>query len=376
MEDRKQNFEYLVRFIIIAAAAAGTILLNRQIDLRFYLPVLLLFILNTQLRTVFFKNRIFLFSLFIDLGIAWYIIYTFGGLSHLLLLIPVFHGLTVLNEEGIIVSAVVLGLLLYFIKDKGFESIITAIFAYSIICAFSYKQKKLVKKVDEMELLYDQNRRYSYQLEDAKKRLEEYSKRVEQLSQLEERNRISQEIHDSIGHKLTGVMMQIEATDKVMEVDTQKGREMLSSARENMSLCVEMLRQTVKNMKPKEYGSRILSIGEMIRDFSRTSGVNIDFEVSGSPVKLYPSAEITLFRNAQEALTNAVRHGKAKNISVLLEFCGREVFLTVKDDGCGCKDVIKGMGLSGMEERTLLLGGRLELSSEGGFEIKTVIPVK
>jgi signal transduction histidine kinase len=130
-------------------------------------------------------------------------------------------------------------------------------------------------------------------------------------------------------------------------------------------------------MKPKEYGGRILSIAQMLKDFSTTSGVVIDFDVRGNLFKLYTSAEITLYRNAQEAVTNAVRHGQAQKIEVLLEYRNNEVMLLVSDNGVGCSNLVKGIGMNGMKERVELLGGNLELDyGNGYFKVRTIIPVK
>jgi signal transduction histidine kinase len=196
------------------------------------------------------------------------------------------------------------------------------------------------------------------------------------LSQLEERSRLSREIHDTLGHKLTGTLMQVEATIRVMEGDPDTGRQLLQAVRDNLNQGVETLRQTVRNMKPGDYAGRILSIRQMLTDFANSTGIEIGFSVSGNPFKLMPSADITLYRNAQEAVTNAVRHGNSKHIQVELAFLEKEVVLTVQDDGTGCQSMKKGMGISGMEERVELLGGRLEIASHQGFQVKTVIPVR
>jgi signal transduction histidine kinase len=370
------SFEHVLRLALIAIAAAGTVLSRSGFNYGFYVVMILVFTLNSQVRMLVFKGPFFLFSLFADIGIIYFINSRFEGLSILLLFIPLLDSVLYLDTAKYAVSGAVLALLAYLSWDKLYklDYISTAFFLFVVVLGFQVQ--RLRRKVSEMEALYDENRKYSYQLEDAKKRLEEYSKRVEQVSQLEERNRISREIHDSIGHKLTGVLMQVDAAMRVFDADPVKGREMLVSIRDNMSGCVDVLRETVRNIKPKDNGGRILSIQQMASDFSKSTGVDISLQVMGSPVKLFPSAEITLYRNAQEAITNAVRHGKARNIRLTLEYREDEVVLAVKDDGAGCAEPVKGMGISGMEERAALVGGRVMLSSEDGFLVKTILPVR
>jgi two-component system, NarL family, sensor kinase len=375
MRDR-QGVEHLIRMGIFVAAAAGTVIDRGSDRMPVFILLLLIFLLNAQLRMSFFRGKLFLVSLFLDAGVVYFLYSSYGGLTCLLLCISIIDVQSLGREEGISLSFLFLCLLGYLIRHESLAFLLMHALLFLSLIVFTGYIRKLREKLGEMELLYDENRRYSYQLEDAKKRLEDYSKRVERLSQLEERSRLSREIHDTLGHKLTGTLMQVEATIRVMEGDPDTGRQLLQAVRDNLNQGVETLRQTVRNMKPGDYAGRILSIRQMLTDFANSTGIEIGFSVSGNPFKLMPSADITLYRNAQEAVTNAVRHGNSKHIQVELAFLEKEVVLTVQDDGTGCQSMKKGMGISGMEERVELLGGRLEIASHQGFQVKTVIPVR
>jgi two-component system, NarL family, sensor kinase len=375
MRDR-QGVEHLIRMGIFVAAAAGTVIDRGSDRMPVFILLLLIFLLNAQLRMSFFRGKLFLVSLFLDAGVVYFLYSSYGGLTCLLLCISIIDVQSLGREEGISLSFLFLCLLGYLIRHESLAFLLMHALLFLSLIVFTGYIRKLREKLGEMELLYDENRRYSYQLEDAKKRLEDYSKRVERLSQLEERSRLSREIHDTLGHKLTGTLMQVEATIRVMEGDPDTGRQLLQAVRDNLNQGVETLRQTVRNMKPGDYAGRILSIRQMLTDFANSTGMEIGFSVSGNPFKLMPSADITLYRNAQEAVTNAVRHGNSKHIQVELAFLEKEVVLTVQDDGTGCQSMKKGMGISGMEERVELLGGRLEIASHQGFQVKTVIPVR
>ena len=376
MVGRKPGIQYLIRIAVIVFVIAGGVSAEFINNLAYFITCLLVFVLSSQIRIVFLKGKLFMLSIFIELAIVYYIYTQFESVSYLLLFIPMVDSLFRLGAEGWLISSITAGLLIYILRDRNIETIILSLAIFIFLFFWCLQIKKLRNEIDNTETLYDENRKYSYQLEDAKGRLEEYSRRVEQLTQSDERNRISTELHDTIGHKLTGVFMQLEASIKVTSVDADGGMKMLSSVRDNLSNCIDLLRQTVRNMKPIEQSNRMLSIPQIISDFSRNTGVKVEFNISGIPFKLYPSAEITLFKNAQEALTNAVRHGKAKNIIVELTYSEEAVTLNVHDDGSGCTCFVKGMGLSGMEERAALLGGCITILSEDGFGVKTVIPVK
>ena len=369
----KLKFEYKTRIFFIFLVSIGVI-----IDVRYigsYLILLLLFLLNSQLRVTIFKDKAFLISLFIDFILIYFIYKQFEGYTFLLLFITMQDGVLFTEHEGNLIAVIAMLELIYLIKTYDILSLSVYTGIYIIFYITVQYVKYLRDKLNETEMLYDSNRRYSYELEDAKKRIEEYSRKVESMSQAEERNRISTEIHDTVGHKLTGVLMQLEATIRLFESNSNKDLKILYSVRDNLRNCVEILRQTVKSMKPKEYSSRILSMRKMIEEFSKDTGIEISFVVAGTPVKLFPGSELTLYKNTQEAITNAVRHGNASKITVELLYESKKVVLSVSDNGRGCDNVIKGMGLTGMEERVELLGGSIRIDNCDGFKVVTIIPI-
>lgn len=373
----KYRIEYLIRIILICFSITTQLLFTKNLNYGYYVLFMLFFILSTQIRTTFLKDKLFLLSLLVEIGIILYMNMKFVSITYILLFIPCIDAILKFREEDLIIIISFMGILGYMIKDKSTDVLLLNLAVFLVITVICIQIRNLKEKVNEVEILYDDNRKYSYQLEEAQKRLEEYSKIIRHTSQLEERNRISGELHDTIGHKLTGVFMQLEAGSRLMDVDPVKGMEIIGEVKDNMSRCIDLLRETVKDMKPKEYGSRILSIAQMLKEFSNTSGVIIDFDVRGNPFRLNTSAEITLYRNVQEAVTNAVRHGKAQKIEVLLEYRNDRVILLVSDNGEGCSSIIKGIGLRGMEERVELLGGSLELDyGNEYFKVRTIIPVK
>lgn len=162
---------------------------------------------------------------------------------------------------------------------------------------------------------------------------------------------------------------------RIMGHDPLKGRELLSESRDSLRESIDVLRETVKGMKPKDYKNFISSIEDMIGDYKKKTGVNVSLSIQGNPVKLYPGVETVLYRNLQEALTNSVKHGAAHNIEASLKYAESAVTLKITDDGTGCSEVKKGMGILAMEERTSFVGGRINVTSDKGFIIECTIPL-
>ncbi len=227
----------------------------------------------------------------------------------------------------------------------------------------------------ELEQVYDELRSKAYELDAARKRLVEYAGKVEQLAQTEERTRISHEIHDDLGHKLIRLKMMLEAIIRISPGQPEKGMEMTRIVRDQLTEAMDTLRRTVRRMKPPEE-EQSFSLKRLIEGFAADPQLQIRCEISGMPRPLYPSLEIVLYRNAQEAVTNALRHGQATEVLIELSFEESGVSMTVSNNGTlpDPAAMAKGLGLSGMEERTRLVGGELRIETGGRFAVTTLVP--
>jgi signal transduction histidine kinase len=121
----------------------------------------------------------------------------------------------------------------------------------------------------------------------------------------------------------------------------------------------------------------IETIYEMKSIFEEVTGIKVEIETGNIKFDYGPEVNRSLIRIIQEGFTNSVRHGKATRITIRFwEFPGALEML-LRDNGTGAQNIVKGIGIAGMEERLAALGGKLEVSSpeDGGFALKVVIPV-
>src|SRR5690554_3922545 len=121
--------------------------------------------------------------------------------------------------------------------------------------------------------LNDQLRQKHYELDAARERLVEYSREVQQIAQIEERNRISHEIHDDLGHKLIRLKMMLEAIVTIMPSQPAKGMEMIVQVRDQLMESTETLRRTLRKMKPTEQTTNNYSLNHLMDDFAKSCGV-------------------------------------------------------------------------------------------------------
>ncbi len=211
--------------------------------------------------------------------------------------------------------------------------------------------------------------------------------RIEELAASRERNRIAQEIHDTLTQQLSSVIMSLEASARLLaQADTQRSREQLDRAKELSRAALHDLRQYMFDLRRGEVGELGLvpMMRQYVREFALQTGLQADFAVDGPETNLGERANRALLRVLQEALANVRKHAHARRVTVQLAFSERAVVLSITDDGCGFdlwtareKALLeKSFGLVGMQERLLNLGGHLEIRSEigQGTQITATLP--
>jgi signal transduction histidine kinase len=127
----------------------------------------------------------------------------------------------------------------------------------------------------------------------------------------------------------------------------------------------------------------IYALDQLLEEIGRDTGIKTSYQVHGYPFPLYPSIQVVLYKNAREAVTNALRHGKATAVWISIFYSEHEVVMEAGNNGAlPEEDQLRrlkaggvGIGLTGMNERTSLIGGTLELHPEGPFTVITRLPV-
>ena len=217
------------------------------------------------------------------------------------------------------------------------------------------------------------------QLEKANHQLANYAVQAEELATIQERNRLAREIHDNLGHYLTVVNVQIEAARAVMAQEPERAQAALAKAQKLTKDGLTAVRQSVTALRESPIDNRTLidAIDSLVQEV-RSSGLVVEFEVLGERRSLDSQTKLTLYRVAQEGLTNVRKHAHASRVDVALDYSlPQTVRLSIKDNGVGKSAASgDGFGLIGMRERVHQLGGRLEIESGAGkgFQLETAVP--
>jgi len=217
------------------------------------------------------------------------------------------------------------------------------------------------------------------ELGDANKQLREHAAQVEELATTKERNRLAREIHDGLGHYLTVVNVQIGAARAIMDRDQLRALDHLSKAQSLTQEGLSEVRRSVAALRASTVeGSPLPEALSQLAAQWNTTTTQIKFEIVGNPMSLTPQFELTLYRAAQEALTNVGKHAVASHVNLTLDYDGsKSVRLKVEDDGVGAQHYNDGFGLLGVRERAQLLGGevRIDTGSGKGFTLEVSLPL-
>ncbi|HEX3046166.1 MAG TPA: histidine kinase N-terminal 7TM domain-containing protein [Bacillota bacterium] len=213
----------------------------------------------------------------------------------------------------------------------------------------------------------------------ASERLHEYAATVEELSIANERNRLARDVHDILGHTMTLVLTSLEVSQLSCDKDLEITKKYLAEAADITRKGITELRNSIRGMVPERVNTNnlIKMLKKLIADF-QISGMSIDFSYSEPEMFLEPVHSDVIYRICQEALTNSFRHGKAHEVSIIFRVDPDRIKLFIFDNGCGCKEVQPGYGLTGMRQRVLDLRGNITFGSDGerGFTIHVEIPTK
>jgi signal transduction histidine kinase len=367
-----------IRYLSLAlslAAAINFIKPAKSINI-YFITLFLVFIINNQFRFFNFRKKTlyFIISIFIELALGIIIFTYYGGILFLLLFNVLLDiAINIKNKYVKFILTAVIILLLIFMGQTSLEltmSIVLSAAAVGALGAFINEERE--KKL-EAQKLYDKLRISEEELKNAKEELEIYASTIEELTLLRERNRISREIHDSVGHSLSTMIIQLAAIEKIADRDGKTASEMAGNLSEFAKEALKNVRAAVKALKPREFEryQGILAIEEMIRNFKKLTEVEVIFSISKEKWELNSDQSFIIYRVVQEFLTNSVRHGKATKVNINLNFFQSHLYMRLKDNGLGCKDIIEGIGLKSIKERVQGGGGTVKYNSEEnkGFEL-------
>jgi len=238
---------------------------------------------------------------------------------------------------------------------------------FSVLLALALQ--RMQSQNSEYQITLDKERRLRYSLEEAKQQLLRSQDEIAHISEIQERNRIAREIHDHVGHSIAGILMQMQVAHQFMDRDRERARGAVEKCVTKLAEALEILRDTVHNMRPVERLG-IAYIKGIINEYDYCL---VEFNHSGDFATLPPRFLETAGVIIKEALTNTSRYSKASKVIIELDVNDKYLRFSIKDNGRGAERITEGLGLSSMRERVANMGGTFSVSGKDGFLIVCVL---
>lgn len=210
-------------------------------------------------------------------------------------------------------------------------------------------------------------------------RAEKLAVEVEELATKLERSRIARDIHDSLGHTLTTLDVQLALVDRYAQDMPEnqvspKLQKAIARSQQLATQCLSEARESLRTIRESNF-DLASALTEFGKDMQKTFALEVCVQLPSLPQQL----SYQLYLIAKEGLINVQKHANATSVTLLLEAKKNEVILTLTDNGCGFEQakVKNGYGLQGIRERSQLLGGRLTVHSSPsqGTRLQVVVPL-
>lgn len=215
-------------------------------------------------------------------------------------------------------------------------------------------------------------------LQEMNEQLKDYAQMQKKLGEVGERNRIAREIHDTLGHTMTGLSVGLDACITLIDYSVEETKKQLQVLSDVARRGIQDIRRSVNKLRPDALEKQSLeeALRKLFTETMLMSDVYIQYRSTIPQLQFNTDEEDTIFRVIQEGITNAIRHGKATKIFVDIHKQEKWLIINIKDNGIGCEEVHTGFGLIHMKERIQMLHGEMTYNGSHGFCIVAKIPIR
>ena len=209
--------------------------------------------------------------------------------------------------------------------------------------------------------------------------LKNYAALSEYIAKDRERKRIARDIHDSVGHALTGIAAGIDATLVLIDINKDEAKSQLEKIQIAVKQGIKDVRKALNRIRPGALNNYTLkeSLKKMLKEYADISRIKIDFSYHWGSADFEKTTEDVVFRIIEESITNSLRHGHASQVSIACTKPNQNTYqMVIKDNGLGAKEIIPGYGITQMKERVAIINGKISFAGQNGFKIVVDIPVE
>ena len=209
--------------------------------------------------------------------------------------------------------------------------------------------------------------------------LQDYSNKIKELTLIEERQRISQNLHDMLGHSLIGLRLHLDALNQFIDTNPQKSHQILDKSKDIIDHSLVELRETVDELnETKELADLKGALEELQSSISITGKVNVKLKLYFNVNKLDITIKDLIYKTCQETITNSIKHGHSTLIEITIFLKNNQLYLSIKNNGQNSDHITESNGITGIKQRVNKLHGTVSFSPNKpqGFMTDISIPME
>ncbi|WP_159888137.1 sensor histidine kinase [Paenibacillus puerhi] len=225
---------------------------------------------------------------------------------------------------------------------------------------------------------YHEKNKLAKEIDEQNKLLTQYAAEIERMTLLEERSRMSKEMHDTLGHSFISLIMSLDAAIALLDKDPNLAKDKLIRIRGLTEQNLDEMRDIVHKMGEEENVSLVDHVERLVNNFREYTGTVIRLTLNGTDRVLRFDVQQSILRVIQESFTNALKHGKATEIELGIHFHPSTLRVTIQNNGRPLGKIEHGFGLTTMKNRIERLGGTFSISAMAvtGVEVRCEVPLK
>lgn len=253
--------------------------------------------------------------------------------------------------------------------ETGMGYLQTALIVFYFVLAFRLQ----LEETERVKALNQELDAANTSLQAANERLRQYALTSEAMAETRERNRLAREIHDTLGHTLTGIISSLDACLTLIRISPEAAKSQIEKTQKVAREGMKDVRRSVNALRPDKLERLSLeeAIRQMVQEMKDASGADIRLSVEIGDGAIAEDEAEAVYRIVQESVTNALRHGGADRIEISISRVYDQLEIQVQDNGTGCSDIKPGFGLRHMKERLDLLNGTLRYGNIESEEKQT-----
>ncbi len=192
---------------------------------------------------------------------------------------------------------------------------------------------------------------------------------------LQDKARLTQALHDKLGHRINGSIYQLEACRAIAPSNPDKADEILGRVTQSLRDGMDEIRAVLRSERPDGKRKALLGLNLLCEECKSQYGIDAQLTVEGDSGRITEQMWSVIYDNCCEAVTNAMKYAHCSRMSIEIKVLNQLLRCCVSDNGRGCEDIHDGMGLEGIRRRVSQLGGTAHISGDNGFTINMLIPI-